>query len=151
MNAFKLVYLKTHYVKMKVAQLCPTLCDPMTILSMEFSRPKYWSEQPFPSPGELPNPGLELGSLTLQVDSLPTELSEKPFISYQENPSYLAYNVDHFGVFPRAHIFSCPTCVCRRKPGRKCEILENLCSSDERNGDIYPGKGKISQWSLVLD
>lgn len=52
--------------------------------------------------------------------------------------------MDHFGVFPRVYIFSCPTCVCRRKQGRKCEILESLCFSDERNGDIYPGKGKIS-------
>ena len=30
-------------LKVKVAQSCPTLCDPMTIESMEFSRPEYWS------------------------------------------------------------------------------------------------------------
>ena len=30
---------------------------------MEFSRPEYWSEYPFPSPGDLPNPGIELGLL----------------------------------------------------------------------------------------
>ena len=30
-------------VKVKVAQLCPALCDPMTIQSLEFSRPEYWS------------------------------------------------------------------------------------------------------------
>ena len=33
-------------------------------LSLEFSRQEYWSELPFPSPGDLPNPGLELVSLT---------------------------------------------------------------------------------------
>ena len=42
---------------------------------MEFSRQEYWSGLPFPSPGDLPNPGIELGSPTLQVDSL---LSEPP-------------------------------------------------------------------------
>ena len=42
-------------------------------LSMEFSRQEYWSELPFPSPGELPDPGMELGSPALQPDSLPTE------------------------------------------------------------------------------
>ena len=45
---------------------------------MEFSRPEYWSEQPFSSPGDLPNPGIKPRSPTLQVDSLPAEPSEKP-------------------------------------------------------------------------
>ena len=44
-----------------------------TIQSMEFSRPEYWSGYLFPSPGDLPNPGIEPRSLTLQVDSLPAE------------------------------------------------------------------------------
>ena len=39
---------------------------------------KYWSGYPIPSPGDLPNPGIELGSLALQADSLPTELPGKP-------------------------------------------------------------------------
>ena len=43
---------------------CPTLCDPMDIarqapLSVGFSRQEYWSGLPFPSPGDLPNPGIE--------------------------------------------------------------------------------------------
>ena len=38
---------------------------------------KYWSELPFPSPGDLPHPGTEPGSLALQADSLPSELPEK--------------------------------------------------------------------------
>ena len=56
--------------KVKVAQLCPTLCNPM-----EFSRPEYWSGKPFPSPVDLPNPGIIPGSPGWQVDSLPTKLS----------------------------------------------------------------------------
>ena len=40
---------------------------------MEFSRQEYWSGLPFPSPGDLPDPGIEPGSPTLQADSLPSE------------------------------------------------------------------------------
>ena len=40
---------------------------------MEFSRQEYWSGQSFPSPGDLPDPGIESGSPVLQADSLPPE------------------------------------------------------------------------------
>ena len=63
--------------KVKVAQLCLTLCNPMD-LSMEFSRPEYWSGQPFPSPVDLPNPGIKPRPPALQVDSLPAEPPGKP-------------------------------------------------------------------------
>jgi len=55
----------------EVAQLCPTLCDPMDSSlhqappSMGFSRQEYWSGLPFPSPGNLPNPGIKPRSLAL--------------------------------------------------------------------------------------
>ena len=42
---------------------------------MALPRQEYWSGLPFSSPGELPNPGIELGFPTLQADSLPAELS----------------------------------------------------------------------------
>ena len=42
--------------------------------SMGFSRQEYWSVLPFPSPGDLPNPGNEPGSPALQADTLPSEL-----------------------------------------------------------------------------
>ena len=45
-----------------------------TPLSMGFSRKEYWSGLPFPSPGHLPDSGIELGSPALQGDSLPSEL-----------------------------------------------------------------------------
>ena len=45
---------------------------------MEFSRPEYWSGWPFPSPGDLPNPGIEPRSHTLQADSLPVKPQGKP-------------------------------------------------------------------------
>ena len=51
---------------------------PWTIQSVAFSRPEYWSRWPFPSPGDLPDPGIEPGSPELQADSLSSELSVKP-------------------------------------------------------------------------
>ena len=41
--------------------------------SMGFSRQEYWSGLPFPSPGDLPNPGVKPGSPALQTDALPSE------------------------------------------------------------------------------
>ena len=41
--------------------------------SMEFFRQEYWNGLPFRSPGDLPDPGIEPGSPTLQADALPSE------------------------------------------------------------------------------
>ena len=61
---------------LKVAQSCLTLfATPWTLQSMEFSRPEYWSEWPFSSPGDLPNPGIEPRSPAMQADSY--QLSHK--------------------------------------------------------------------------
>ena len=57
---------------------------PQTTQSMEFSRPEYWSGYPIPLPRDLPDPGIDLGSLTLQVDSLPAELPAKPKVIAEE-------------------------------------------------------------------
>ena len=65
-------------VKIKVIQLCPTLCDPMdyTVHGILQARILEWVA--FSSPGDLPNPGIEPRSPTLQEDSLPAELQGKP-------------------------------------------------------------------------
>ena len=57
-----------------VAQSCLTLCNLMDYSqpgSMGFSRQEYWSGLTFPSPGDLPDPGIEPRSPALQADSLP--------------------------------------------------------------------------------
>ena len=66
-----------------VAKSCPTLATPWTIacqapLSMGFSRQECWRGLPFPSPGNLPDPGIKPRSPALQADSLPPELRAKP-------------------------------------------------------------------------
>ena len=50
------------------SQSCPALCDPVDCsppvpFSVEFSRQEYWSRLPFPSPGDLPNSGIDTSSL----------------------------------------------------------------------------------------
>ena len=66
-----------------VAQLCLTLCDCMNYsLPVSFVhvilQQEYWSGFPFPSPGDLSDPGIEPGSPTLQADSLPFKPSRSP-------------------------------------------------------------------------
>ena len=72
--------MTTLLVKVKIAQLCLTLCNPMDyfIQSMEFSRPEYRSGLLFPSPGDLPNLGIKPRSPTLQADFLPAKPPGKP-------------------------------------------------------------------------
>ena len=67
----------------EVAQSCPTLCYRMDCSLPGSSvhgifRQEYWSGLPFPSPGDLPNPGTEPGSPTLQADALPSEPPGNP-------------------------------------------------------------------------
>ena len=62
----------------KIVQQCPTLCDPMDSSqpgppSKGFSRQEYWSGLPFPSPGDLPDPGIESQSPALQADAFSFE------------------------------------------------------------------------------
>ena len=69
-------------VAVLVAKSCPTLATPwpvalQALLCLGFSRQEYWSGLPFPSPGDLPNPGIEHQSPTLQADSFLTELPGK--------------------------------------------------------------------------
>ena len=70
-------------MKVLVAQPCLILCDPMNLSrqappSMQFPRQEYWSGLAFPSPGDLPDPGIKLRSPVLQADSLPSEPPGKP-------------------------------------------------------------------------
>ena len=64
-------FTATRKSESEVAQSCPTLHQAPP--SMGFSRQEYWSGLLFPSPGNLPNPGIEPRSLALQADSLPSE------------------------------------------------------------------------------
>ena len=87
-------------VPAKLIQLCQLCATPWTVarqalLSMGFSRQESWTGLPFPSPEDLPNPGIELGSPALQADSLLTELQGRPKV-IQSCPTlcdFMAYTV----------------------------------------------------------
>ena len=73
-----LSWVSEYIVVVFVTKPCLTLETPWTIalhapLSMRFSRQECWSGLPFPSPEDLPNPGIKPVSPALQADSLPTE------------------------------------------------------------------------------
>ena len=69
---------------MLVVQSRLTVCDSMAEapLSLGFSKQEFWSGLPFPSPGDLPDPEMEPGSLASQVDSLPSELPGKQALKH---------------------------------------------------------------------
>ena len=74
--AFKFSYfrkiwsgIRLNKVKVNVTQSCPTVSDHQAPVSLEFSRQEQW----IPSPGVLPDPGIEPGSPALQADSLPSK------------------------------------------------------------------------------
>ena len=71
--------------EVKVTRSCPALCDHMDCSLPGSSvhgilQARYWSGFPFPSPGDLPNPGIEPRSPALQAYSLPSEPPGKPFL-----------------------------------------------------------------------
>ena len=68
---------------------------------MEFSREEYWSGYPFPSKGDLPDPGIDPNSCALQADS--------PQLSYQGSPIYIhiyIYIYIYIYVYIYIHIYN---------------------------------------------
>ena len=65
-------------LKVKVAQPCPTLCNPMDYTVLEILQTRILEWVDFPSPWDLPNPGIQPRSPTFQVDSLPADPPRKP-------------------------------------------------------------------------
>ena len=83
----------------KVAQSCPTLCDtvdPPGSSARGILQARYWSGLPFPSPGDLLNPGIEPRSPALQADAL---TSEPPGLGSPQN-TVAGCHFLHQGIFP---------------------------------------------------
>ena len=84
----KILFLMKVKVKsLSHVRLFETTCTAayQALPSMGFSRQEYWSGVPFPSPGDLPNPGIEPGSPALQAEALPSGLPGKPQIMKKKN------------------------------------------------------------------
>ena len=76
------MYVRVHVCVLACAQLCLTLCDPLDHSLLGSSVHEIFQERmsrlPFPSPGDLPNAGIEPASPALQLDSLSAEPVGKP-------------------------------------------------------------------------
>ena len=78
-NSGKVHILISYYKLIEISQLTYLISRVKLIsfsetpLSLEFSRQEYWSGLPFPSPGVVPDPGIEPRSPALQADSVPFE------------------------------------------------------------------------------
>ena len=84
------VNLTIDKVKVKSPSPVQLFATPWTVAyqappSMEFSRQEYWSGLLFPSPGDLPNPGIKPRFPALQADTLPSEPPGKPIDKTRAN------------------------------------------------------------------
>ena len=106
-------------------------------LSTEFPRQEYWSGLPFPTPGDLPDPGIEPGFPALQAVSLLTEPPGKPLKGIFSNT--FNYDLRRWGraVKPRSSL-------CFFHPGISCPLNTQflLCSIHLR----LPFSGKSGCW-----
>ena len=73
--------------------------------SMEFSRPEYWSGLLFPSPVDLPDPGVKPGPAALQAASLPSEPQGKPLMNNWRKPEECCFRIHEYSMKIR---FQCP-------------------------------------------
>ena len=86
--------------KVKLLSRVRLFATPWTVayqapLSMGFSRQECWSGLPFPSPGDLPDPGIEPGSPALQADALPSEPPGKQRVTTNKtNKCYSEYSME---------------------------------------------------------
>ena len=116
---------------------------------MEFSRQEYWSGLPFPSPRDLPDPGIKPGSPALQADALPSEPPGKPGRSC---PKYFIY-FKSFKSYKQASLVTRgkeSICQCRRhedsslipglgrSPGEgKGNPLQYSCLENSMDGEAW--------------
>ena len=103
-----------------VAQSCPTLynsmdCSPPGSSVHGILQARYWSGLPFPFPGDLPNPRIELRSPALQADSLPSEPLGKP------NNYSCKYEIKHCDMSSEGRVYS------RDSSPRTWIIIRVLC------------------------
>ena len=112
-------------------------------LSMGFSRQEYWSGLPFPSPGDLPNPGIKPRCPSLQADALTSEPPGKPLIilvsRYIIGASQVAQRLKHLPAMRETWVQS----LCWEDPLEKemvthSSILAWRISCTEEPGSLSP-------------
>ena len=117
----------------------PWTIDHQAPLSVGFSRHEYWSGLPFPSPGDLPNPGIEPGSPRLQAEPLPSEPSVKPL-----KPKIICLFLYLFTV-----VWASQVALVVKNPPAKAEDLRDVVSSPKSGRSPGEGNGNPLQYSCL--
>ena len=151
--------------KVKSLSLVQLLATPWTVayqppLSMGLSKQEYWSELPFPSPGDLPNPGIKPGSPALQTDALPFEPLHLLFTWGQTMLKVMktmvtSFKTSHTSTAP----LSAPSpvaghhqCLCWRLPDTHRQVWVSLVWHLKQNHNS-PAKikcSKLTQWTKEI-
>ena len=124
-----------------VAKSCLTLVIPRTVgrqapLSMGFSKQEYWSGLPFPSPGDLPDPGIKPGSTALQADDLPTELWGKPLFSQRHSQIHTGESY----ALTFSHLWTQPSAKLKAISSSKKTLSDNGTSWDQSKNAAIAGQ-----------
>ena len=123
--------------------------------SMGFSRQEYWSGLPFPSPGDLPDPGIEPRSPAFQADALTSEPPGKPLrilCKHQEISTYPALR-EHLLLLWRGLVFSgslpCGTCCCVLVPQSCLTICDPMDCSLPGSSVHGIFQARILEWVAI--
>ena len=117
----------------------PMHCSPPGSSVHGILQAEYWSGLPFPSPGDLPDPGIELRSPALQADSLPTELRRELLCLFISILLYVL-SIDHppqlkFHVFLFSEALDHSTVPGTEQKSRKKELICGI----EQMTFLFPG------------
>ena len=85
-------HVQSHFSHIRLFST-PWMVTHQAPMSVEFSQQEYWSGLPFPSPGDLSDPGIKPRSPTLQADSLPLEPPGKPIYIISLSLSLSLYSI----------------------------------------------------------
>ena len=123
----------------EVTQSCPIFCNPWTVAcqappSMGFSKQEYWNGLPFPSPGDLPDQGIEPKSPIFWEDSLSAEPQGKPIYTY----TYILTYFFSWWWLSSVWLFVIPQTV-----ARQASLCKGFSKQEYWNGLPFPSAGDL--------
>ena len=109
--------------------------------SMGFSRQEYWSGVPLPSPGDLPDPGIEPWSSALEADALTSEPPGKPKVTLTAVKNFKMHSGSN-----KAGYFCCCHCLVTKLCPTLCDSMDNSPQVSSVRG-IF--QARILEWVAI--